>query len=130
MIAILTRVTFALFLVISLCAAKSTSGVDFDDAALPRLQVGVTPFYDAVALLRAEPIASTVGASGNIAYTWRYIEAKTSVWTLRSKLRIKQVVLVFDPGGIFVRIYSMDGITLNPADTKRLISDPARNAHQ
>lgn len=122
------RLAASALIVLMLCAAKSTIGNDFDDKALPRLEVGVTPYYDVKALLRAEPVSSQVGATGNIGYRWYFFESKVSVWTFRGKTRAKEAILVFDRNGIFLRILKLDGITLSPADTNRLMIAPTEAA--
>jgi len=127
---ILLRVFAAAVLVLGLVAAKSEIGQDFNDANLPKLEIGKTTLQEAVTLLGAQPQISTVGHSGATAYTWQYIESKASLWTGKSSAQSKLVMLVFNTDGTFQRILQMQGITLDPDSHQRLFSAPAAAARQ
>ncbi len=119
------RILFALFAVIVLAGAKATIGSDFNADNITQLQINQTTLPEAVALLGAQPTSSAVGASGATAYTWNYIQAKTSLWTGKSSSTNKRAMLVFNTDGTFQRILQLDGVVLPPDEHRRLMTDPA-----
>ncbi|MBZ3921776.1 hypothetical protein Xtri_02740 [Xanthomonas campestris pv. trichodesmae] len=111
-----------------LCGAKATLGTDFNAANLTRLEIGRTNLQEAIALLGAPPASSVVGRTGAIGYTWQYTAAKASMWTGKSSVDAKRIVLVFDTDGKFQRILDLQGIPLDPDSHKRLVVEPAARA--
>lgn len=124
----LFKICGALALVICLAAAKATIGVDFNEANLAQLQVDRTTLAEAVALLGTEPQSAQAGATGATAYTWQFVQSKSSMWSGKLATQQKRVVLVFNTDGTFQRILSMQGITLPAESHRRLFTDPAAKA--
>ena len=119
------RIIGALVLALVLCGAKATVGKPFNEAALPQLQVGVTTIDQANTLLGRAADGMQAGQSGAIGYTWTYGEGKSSFWTGKVTGGAKSVTLVFNTDGTFQRIFRLHGITLDPYDMRRLVSEPA-----
>ena len=68
---------------------------------------------------------SQVGQSGAAGHTWTYVLAKSSIWTGNVSSSTQSVMLVFNTGGAFQCIYTLQGIILQPEDMRRLVADPA-----
>jgi len=128
MIVVWRKLLLAGTMVLALCAAKATNGVDFKDGNLAQLEIGRSSLQDAISLLGTSPQASQVGVTGSLVYTWLYVEATASMWTGNSKVKRRSLQLVFNPDGTFQRIGDMEGVMLDPATMKRLFSDPAAEA--
>lgn len=119
------RIIGSLLLVLLMCGARATVGKDFNEANLSQLQIGQTTLSEASKLLGRPADNAQVGQSGAVGHTWTYVQAKSSIWTGNVSSSTKSVMLVFNTDGTFQRIYTLQGIVLQPEDMRRLVADPA-----
>jgi hypothetical protein len=120
------RILMAAGLVILLCAATATTGRDFNDAALPQLQIGRTTLAEATSLLGAPPAVTESAPSGAVVHVWTFASGKASFWSGRVSSTSKSVTLVFNADGTLQRIGKLQGIQLSAADLDRLMTKPAQ----
>ncbi|WP_148649876.1 hypothetical protein [Lysobacter antibioticus] len=119
------RIVGSLLLVLLMCGAKATIGKEFNEANLSQLQIGQTTLAEAAKLLGRPADDSQVGQSGAVGHTWTYIQSKSSIWTGNVSSSAKSVMLAFNTDGTFQRIFTLQGIALQPEDMRRLVAEPA-----
>lgn len=106
-------VRFILVLVVVGCLAgcvSSTSGKQFDTAAVHQLQPGVTTIDDAIALL-GEPYQTVQsGETGNYMYMWQYVKASSGVLSSSMNLQHERAVIIFSSEGVMIKIHQLINI--------------------